>query len=120
MHARNCEDLFKKSNREFDNIMLNILKGKNLVDISLNDFALNFTRNEVRGAQSKAQALNTLLSSGMHPIIALSKSGISADPVNDYEQSKGYMRLRWGDPSAPAEQPTTEILETDNDTDRNG
>ena len=120
MMARSCEDLFKKSNREFDNIMLTILKGKNLVDISLNDFALNFTRNEVRGAQSKAQALNTLLQSGLHPVIALSKSGISADPVNDYEQSKGYMKLRWGDPSAPAPQPKTEIVETDNDTDRNG
>ena len=114
MHARNCEDLFKKSNKEFDKIIVNLLKGKNILDISINDFELNFTRNEVQGVQSKAQALNTMLSSGLHPIIALSKCGLSADPVNDYEQSKGYMRLRWGDPDAPAEQPTTEIVEEDN------
>ena len=115
-HARNCEDLFKKSNKEFDRIVVNLLKGKGLLDISLNDFELNFTRNEVQGVQSKAQALNTLLQSGLHPVIALAKSGLSADPVNDYEQSKGYMRLRWGDPDAPAEQPTTEITEEDNQT----
>ena len=119
MRARNCEDLFKKSNKEFDKIMLNILKAKNLTSISLNDFELNFTRNEVRGAQSKAQALNTLLSSGLNPIIALAKSGISADPVSDFESSKDYMRMRWGDPSAPIEQPKTEILEQDNNTGAN-
>lgn len=117
MMARNCEDLFKKSNKQFDRIVLKLLKGKGLLDISLNDFELNFTRNEVRGVQSKAQALNTMLQSGLHPVIALAKCGLSADPVSDYEASKGYMRLRWGDPDMPAEQPTTEIVEEDNDTD---
>ncbi len=116
-HARNCEDLFKKSNKEFDRIVVNLLKGKGILDINLNDFELNFTRNEVQGVQSKAQALNTLLQSGLHPIIALQKCGLSADPVSDYEASKGYMRLRWGDPEEPAAQPDTEIVEEDNDTD---
>ena len=115
-HARNCEDLFKKSNKEFDKIVVKLLKGKGLLDISVNDFELNFTRNEVQNVQSKAQALSTLLQSGLHPIIALSKSGLSADPLGDYEASKGYMRLRWGDPDAPAEQPTTDIVEEDNQT----
>ena len=117
MHARNCEDLFKKSNKEFDKIVVTLLKNKGILDISLNDFELNFIRNEVRGAQSKAQALNTMLASGLHPVIALSKSGLSADPLNDYEVSKGYMRLRWGDPEEPAPEPTTEIVEEDHDTD---
>lgn len=117
MHARNCEDLFKKSNKEFDKIVVSLLRNKGILDISPNDFELNFIRNEVRGAQSKAQALNTMLASGLHPVIALSKSGLSGDPMNDYEVSKGYMRLRWGDPEEPAEQPTTEIVEEDHDTD---
>ncbi len=117
MHARNCEDLFKKSNKEFDKIIVSLLRNKGILDISLNDFELNFIRNEVRGAQSKAQALNTMLASGLHPVIALSKSGLSGDPMSDYEVSKGYMRLRWGDPDAPAEQPKTEIVEEDHDTD---
>lgn len=117
MHARNCEDLFKKANKEFDEIVVGLLKDKGILDISMNDFELNFIRNEVRGAQSKAQALNTMLASGLHPVIALTKSGLSADPVNDYEISRGYMRLRWGDPDEPSEQPTTEIVEEDHDTD---
>ena len=117
MHARNCEDLFKKSNKEFDKIIVNLLKRKGILDISMNDFELNFIRNEVRGAQSKAQALNTMLASGLHPVLALTKSGLSADPVSEYEQSRGYMRLRWGDPDAEAPEPTTEIVEEDHDTD---
>jgi SPP1 family phage portal protein len=101
MNARNTEDLFKESNRQFDRIIVNILKVKGLLDISLNDFELHFTRNELRAVQSKAQALQTLLAAGLHPTLALAKSGISADPVSDYEISKGYMTLRWGDPNAP-------------------
>ena len=111
MNARNTEDLFKKSNRQFDRIIVNILKGKGMLDISLNDFELHFTRNELRAVQSKAQALQTMLAAGLHPTLALAKSGISADPVSDYELSREYMRLRWGDPNAPAEQPTEEIVE---------
>lgn len=101
MNARNTEDLFKESNRQFDRIIVNILKVKGLLDISLNDFELHFTRNELRAVQSKAQALQTLLAAGLHPTLALAKSGISADPVSDFELSKGYMTLRWGDPDAP-------------------
>ena len=101
MNARNTEDLFKKSNRQFDRIIINILKGKGLLDLSVSDFELHFTRNELRAVQSKAQALQTLLAAGLHPTLALAKSGISADPVSDFELSKGYMTLRWGDPDAP-------------------
>ena len=36
--ARNTEDLFKKSNRQFDRIIVEILRRKGLLDIDLNDF----------------------------------------------------------------------------------
>ena len=117
MAARNTEDLFKKSNKEFDKIVLKILRGKGLLDIGLNDFTLNFTRTEVDNIQSKAQAYTSLVAGGMHPILAMQKTGVSADPVGDYEMSKGYMKLRWGDPDAPSEQPKTEIVEEDNQSD---
>ena len=103
--ARNTEDLFKRSNKYFDRIITKILREKNILDISLNDFELNFIRNDMYGVQSKAQALNTLLASGLHPTIALAKSGISSDPVADFENSKQYMKLRWGDPEK------TELIE---------
>lgn len=114
--ARNTEDLFRKSNKFFDRIITKILREKNLLDIRLADIELNFIRNDMYGVQSKAQALQTLLTAGLHPTIALAKSGISSDPVADFENSKGYMRMRWGDPDAPIAQPETEITESDNYT----
>lgn len=116
--ARNTEDLFKRSNKNFDRIIVNLLKELNVLDISLNDFELHFTRNEMRGVQSKAQALQALLSCGLEPTLALAKSGLSYDPVADYAVSKKWMRLRWGDPDKPDETPapTTNIVEEDNNT----
>lgn len=110
MNARNTEDLFKKANRQFDRIIIKILQTKGLLDLSLSDFELHFTRNELRAVQSKAQALQTMLAAGLHPTLALAKSGISADPVSDFELSKGYMKLRWGDPDAD-QMENTEVIE---------
>lgn len=98
--ARNEEDLFKRSNRLFDEIFIDILKRKNILDISINDFELHFVRNEEVNIQSKAQSLQTLLAAGIEPTIALAKSGVSNDPVSDYIASEKYMKMVWGDPDA--------------------
>lgn len=101
--ARNTEDLFKKSNRYYDRIVLKILEQKKLLtDISISDFELHFVRNETANVQSKAQAFQTLMAAGMHPELAMSKSGISNDPVSDVKMSEKYLKLVWGDPDAPA------------------
>ena len=96
--ARNTEDLFKESNRLFDEIFTDILRRKGLLDISLVEFELNFMRNETAGVQSKAQALQTLLAAGMAPELAFAKSGISNDPVADVKLSEKYLKMIWGDP----------------------
>ena len=96
--ARNTEDLFKESNRQFDAIIVDILKRKGILDINLNDFQLQFVRNEVSNIQSKAQACNTLLASGFSPELAFAKSGVSSDPVEDVVLSKKWLELRWGNP----------------------
>ena len=98
--ARNTEDLFRESNRRFDRIVVEILKRKSLLDIDLNDFELNFVRNETANVQSKAQAFQTLMAAGMHPELAAAKSGISADPVKDMKMSEKYLKMVWGDPEA--------------------
>lgn len=98
--ARNTEDLFKESNRYFDEILVDVLKRKGLLDIKLIDFELNFVRNETAGIQSKAQAAQTMLAMGMHPELAFKKSGLSNDPVSDVKMSEPYLRLIWGDPYA--------------------
>lgn len=99
--ARNTEDLFKESNRQFDAIIVDILKRKGILDINLNDFQLQFVRNEVSNIQSKAQACNTLLASGFSPELAFAKSGVSSDPVEDVVLSKKWLELRWGNPEDP-------------------
>ena len=97
--ARNTEDLFKESNRQFDAIIVDILKTKGLIDIDLSDFELNFVRNETANVQSKAQAFQTLMSAGLHPELAAAKSGISNDPVKDMKMSEPYIKMIWGDPT---------------------
>ena len=96
--ARNTEDLFLESNREFDEIVTSILREKNLLDIKTTDFTLQFVRNETVNIQAKAQAFQTLLAAGMHPELAAKKSGVSNDPVADMKMSEKYLKMIWGDP----------------------
>lgn len=112
--ARNTEDLFKKSNRYFDEIVLLILNQKGLLDLKLSDIELNFVRNETANVMSKAQAFQILLASGMHPELAAAKSGISNDPVSDIKMSEDYLKMIWGDPEKKGE---AEIIERTNETD---
>ena len=96
--ARNTEDLFKESNRQFDRIIVEILRRKKILDIDLNDFELNFVRNETANVQSKAQAFQTLMAAGLHPELAAAKSGISSDPVKDMKMSEKWLEMIWGNP----------------------
>lgn len=114
--ARNTEDLYKESNRQFDKVILKILKDAVGFDLDINDFELQFVRNETANVQSKAQAFQTLMASGMHPVLAAQKSGISNDPMADMQMSEKYIKMIWGDPDAPQEEPgEAKIIEEDND-----
>lgn len=124
--ARNTEDLFKKSNRQFDRIIVEILRRKGLLDIDLNDFEINFVRNETANVQSKAQAFQTLMAAGLHPELAAAKSGISNDPVKDMKMSEKWLEMIWGNPEKVVEADQTdggqgeaEIVESDNDNGEN-
>lgn len=124
--ARNTEDLFKQSNRRFDEILTSILRMKGILDIKLVDFELNFVRNETAGVQSKAQAMQTMLAAGLHPEIALAKSGISNDPVADVKMSEKYLKMIWGDPAQADKteaktngQGEAEIVESDDNNGEN-
>ena len=124
--ARNTEDLFRESNKQFDRIIVKILKRKGLLDIDPNDFELNFPHGETANVQSKAQAFQTLMTAGFHPELAAEKSGISSDPVKDMKMSEKYLEMVWGDPNKVAEAEQTnggqgeaEIVESDNNNGEN-
>ena len=120
--ARNTEDLFRESNKYFDEILVDVLRRKGILDIKPIDFELNFVRNETANIQSKAQAAQTMLTMGMAPELAFKKSGLSNDPVSDVKMSEKYLKLIWGDPDKKVEEEEhgnpdgeAEIIESDND-----
>ncbi len=124
--ARNTEDLFRESNKQFDRIIVDILKRKGLLDIDPNDFELNFPHGETANIQSKAQAFQTLMAAGLHPELAAEKSGISSDPVKDMKMSEQYLKMVWGDPEKVDEAEQTdggqgeaEIIERSSDNGEN-
>lgn len=96
--ASNTQDLFKASNVYIDRIICKILKMKGIMDIEPDDFELMFNRTEMANIQSKAQSLNTLLASGVAPVLAFAKSGVSNDPGADVKMSEKYLKMIWGDP----------------------
>ena len=117
--ARNTEDLFRESNYYFDEILVDVLRRRGILDIRLVDFKLNFVRNETANVQSKAQAFQTMVAGGLHPELALKKSGLSNDPVSDMKMSEPYIKMIWGDPYAEKEDPAqgeAVIVEEDNFT----
>ena len=93
-YAKNTEDEFRKSNRYFEEIMLKILKDKLKFDISISDFELSFTRNELANIQAKAQACGTMIGFGLAPVLALELSGLTNDPVKAYEMSKEFFEAK--------------------------
>ena len=123
----NTWDLYKKSNRLFDEIVVEILRRKGLLDISLTDFEPNLDHSEQSNVQSKAQAFQTLMAAGMHPELAAAKSGISNDPVKDMKMSEKWLEMIWGNPETAVKnekqgngQGEAQIIEEDRITQEDG
>lgn len=95
--ARNTEDLYKESNRLFDDIFLRVLKRRNLIgDIQIPDFDVTFVRNSMNNILIKSQAALNMKNLGFSPELAFAKSGLSNDPISDVEASKKYIDIAWG------------------------
>lgn len=95
-YARNTTDLFRESNQYFDRIMLKILNQKTDLGLNLDDFELQFVRNESANILVKTQSAMNLKELGFSPELAFAKSGVSNDPVADVENSSGYIEAKWG------------------------
>ena len=94
-YARNTTDLFKASNKYFDEIFIDILRRKTDLDINLEDFELQFVRNETSNLLVKTQAALNLKQLGLSPELTLSKSGVSNDAVADVANSRDYIDKIW-------------------------
>lgn len=93
--AKDIETVFKSADRKFLRLALNIVS-TNIPQfkISLKDISIKFTRNRTDNFLVKTQGLQGLLTSGVHPRIALATSGLFSDPEQVYVDSMEYLE-KW-------------------------
>lgn len=94
--AKQDELSFKKSERQFLKLILNICKEKlngkkdSLKKLSLSDIDIKFTRNKSDNILVKTQALMNLMSAQCPPDIAFTVVGLFNDPNEVFEKAKNY------------------------------
>jgi len=92
---RNTEDVFKISEKQFLKVVKNILKTMGTLDFNISDIDIKFSRNKTDNFQTKAQVLQSLLESGIHPQIAISVCELFGDSPQVYADSKPYLDNKW-------------------------
>lgn len=98
--AKSIELSFKRSEKLFLGMVLNIIKDTLDVDPALKmlklwDIDIKFTRNKTDSILVKAQALLNLLEAGVHPRIAFTLCGLFNDPEQAYVDSQPYLNAKW-------------------------
>ena len=99
-HAKSYELQFKRAERDFLRVALNICKQSKdcTVDLRIRDIELAFNRRNYENIQVKAQVLTTLLSCDkVHPQLAFQACGLFTDPDAAYRQSLEYMEKNKSD-----------------------
>lgn len=106
--AKDTEVLFKRSERMFDRIVLNICKRKpykDPLDLELADFEPDFPRGNLTNLQSKVQVLCEMLNTPkIHPKYAFSIPGLFDDAEEAYRTSMEYYEKNNADLADEMEQ----------------
>lgn len=92
--AKDTEQLFKKSEREFLKVVLRIMRGLSDVTLTLSEVECKFTRRQHDNLLTKTQSLLHMLEAGLKPEIAVATCGLFNDPMDVAAQSKEYL-ARW-------------------------
>ena len=93
--AKDTERLFEKSEREFLRLTLRIIRDtRSDFGLTLREVECKFTRRQHDNLQSKTQALQSMLQSGIAPEVAISTCGLFNDPMDVCEKSKKYL-VKW-------------------------
>ena len=91
-NRRNTEDFWRKSDMEFREIALKILRMKDSsFDLVPEDMELNIEPPTMSNLLVKTQAALNMRNLGLAPQIWLERSGLSNDPLMDIELSKDYI-----------------------------
>lgn len=87
--------LYRKSEMAFVKVLFRILEVKNaypdIGSIPLEEVDVSGSFNTTDNLLTKTQGLLNMLEAGMHPKIALARSGLSPDAEQDYNNSRAYM-----------------------------
>lgn len=102
--AKDTEQLFKKSEREFLTMALHIIAQNNeKFDLRPIEVECKFTRRQHDNMQNKTQALLSMLQAGIEPETAIAASGLFNDPMDVAAKSKEFLK-KWN--YVPLEPPT--------------
>lgn len=89
--AKQDELSFKKSERQFLKLILNICKYKNQIkSLKISDIDIKFTRNKSDNLLVKTQGLMNMKQSQVAPEVAFTICGLFSDPNDVYAKSKKY------------------------------
>lgn len=90
--AKNTELQFKKSEKRFLKILLNICRITTPIKLNVRNIEIKFTRRDHENFFQKVQVLVTMLGSDkIHPLLAFQRCGLFSDPDAAYEMSAKYM-----------------------------
>lgn len=89
--AKNTMAMFEKADRQFLSMFLNVARHKSKLNIDVADVAIKFTCNTTDNILTKAQVLEALMRSGIHPKDAIHTSKLFSDPNQVYIDSKPYL-----------------------------
>jgi len=89
--AKQDELSFKKSERQFLKLILNICKyKKRLTDLKISDIDIKFTRNKSDNLLVKTQGLMNMQTAQVPPEVAFTICGLFSDPNDVYAKAKAY------------------------------
>lgn len=92
--AKGMELMFKRSEKKFLRIVLNIIFVSKQISLKLADIDIKFTRNRTDNLLVKTQGLQNMLEAGIAPQIAISLCGLFSDSEQVYLDSQKYLE-KW-------------------------
>lgn len=92
--AKDSELLWKRSETEFLRLVLKICKDMGVLDLSVADVDMKFTRRNYEDILSKSQTLTNMLTAGIDPLHAIAQCGLFGDPTEVYQASIPYLE-KW-------------------------
>lgn len=118
--AKDSELMFKKSERIFLKLVLNICNAVTGMDLKVSNVEIRFTRRNYENILQKAQVLDLMLNNPkIHPQLAFAHSGLFVDSDLAYTKSMNYVKEQEAKLHEEGDNNDSEDNKGDSGTDRN-